>query len=354
MIWYLGSAALSLSLMALAITVKDRGRIAQYKVFAVVSALPLMLLSALRLEVGKDYDAYRRMFAEGWSSATGDYAWHLLNVIIRFFSSDPGWVFIISSGAVVGITFYLIYKYAKYPLFSLFLFITSGPYLYSMNVTRQYVAIVLIAGVYYLFVHSQKAIKVKNKALGLCLMILSGLFHKITIASSLLFYFVLKNKIKIRYWIGAAILLLFAILCRGHLIDIIGQLDLLVAYSDVESFFAPDFSIVWTGVFSLMIAGLYFLRKSTKKEILTALEANTLICLLLLYSLVPLVFGMMFADRIAQPLRYMVVFIIPTLICAIPEVKLRRLVSLGAVLVFLYIFVAMIHDPQYLPYRSII
>lgn len=103
----------------------------------------LFIFSAFRgYEVGTDtynyLDYYERLSSgEDWVRALAEPSWGLINDTAIYFFDDFRAVLIISTLLTLLPLYYVLYKYSKNPMFSLFIYLTSYFYLASLNITRQ-------------------------------------------------------------------------------------------------------------------------------------------------------------------------------------------------------------------------
>ena len=120
--------------------------------FAVFSAIPLIVISAFRYKVGTDFPIYWIMYKQkGLKSGRGvEPGYTFLVRILRCFTSDPQVFFVVTSIIVCGIYFYVMYKESDCFPVSVFLFVATREYFRQMNGIRQYLAVafLLIALVY--------------------------------------------------------------------------------------------------------------------------------------------------------------------------------------------------------------
>lgn len=103
----------------------------------------LFVFSAFRgFEVGTDtynyLDYYEKLSSgEEWVRILAEPSWGVINDIAIYFFNDFRAVLIISALITLLPLSYVLYKYSKNPMFSLFIYLTSYFYLASMNIMRQ-------------------------------------------------------------------------------------------------------------------------------------------------------------------------------------------------------------------------
>ncbi len=121
-----------------------------------VAVIWLGLLGALRGSgIGDDYFMYRMIFRSshsvGWLSVgklSIEPGYSILNKVVGIFSNNFQWVLAVCSFlAILGVA-YFIKKYSKYPIISIWLYITIGMYQMNFTVMRQSIAISLILFAY--------------------------------------------------------------------------------------------------------------------------------------------------------------------------------------------------------------
>lgn len=109
------------------------------------SALPLMLISALRYDVGYDYlptyVGYFELVEKGMVNSQNrlEWLWHLINQVFAVMNADSMWIF-----AVAALLFFMsvyseIFRASPYPALSVFLLTGMGYLFVSFNAVRQMV-----------------------------------------------------------------------------------------------------------------------------------------------------------------------------------------------------------------------
>jgi hypothetical protein len=118
----------------------------QSRILLVAAIVPLFLVSALRVNVGTDYPAYKAAFDSIAAGGTPVFepGFNLLYSAILLFSNNAQWLFAISAL----ITFYFIYKAisrdSANSALSIYLFCNLSFLYYSFNATRQFIAVSII------------------------------------------------------------------------------------------------------------------------------------------------------------------------------------------------------------------
>lgn len=154
MVIYIAGFVLTLILSYISIKNKSNKKI--YILFAVLSAIPLFLISALRYGVGTDY-FYRYVpdfvhLSKGNDVSNLELGFKLFEKFLMIFSKSYNILFITTSALIIFPIFYLIYKKSKYPVVSILLFIIGAFYFESLNLIRQYLAMTIILCSYPLLV----------------------------------------------------------------------------------------------------------------------------------------------------------------------------------------------------------
>ena len=140
----------------------------------ILSAIPPFLVSALRYGVGTDYFItyvprfYRYMADPGLPLDWEPAFWLLFKGLIKV-TTNPQWVFVITSAIIIGLVWYSVFKVSSLPWLGILLFFISRQFFISLNGVRQYVGLAFVLlGITFL-----KEKKYKNcrecKVLDLCL-----------------------------------------------------------------------------------------------------------------------------------------------------------------------------------------
>lgn len=143
MVVYIIALAISVFFASLAAKIRQEEKFKrEYSICAVLSVLPLFIVSAIRFEVGTDwqiYDEYFYAINEG-TNKFREPLFNLLNRIIYLFTDNSQWLFVAVSALCLIFTFLAIYKQSKYIPFSIILYFLSTVYFNSLNQLRQAVA----------------------------------------------------------------------------------------------------------------------------------------------------------------------------------------------------------------------
>lgn len=118
------------------------------KVCAVLSFLPLFLVSAFRYGVGTDFfhtyvPAFDEILLYG-KSPFAEKGFTLLINFIQLFTDNSQWLFIITSFIFVAVLIYCVLKYSEIPCLSIIVVFLSGIYFVSLNNVRQAISAIII------------------------------------------------------------------------------------------------------------------------------------------------------------------------------------------------------------------
>lgn len=158
--------------------------------FITLAFIPLFLVSALRYNVGSDFASYQNWFNinNGVYLKYPDFAFRNLIFIIKMFTNNSQWLFVISSFLILFFVFKAARKNNDEYDMIIFLFVALGFYFSSFNGVRQWIAssIFLCS---YRFILDKKLFKYLLCIIG------ASLFH-VSALVLLPFYFVFNIKIK--------------------------------------------------------------------------------------------------------------------------------------------------------------
>lgn len=152
MIIYISMLLLSLLFCALFNKMKDKK---VCMLFAILSSLMFILVSSIRYDVGTDY-LYRYVydfntFLSGKDVSNLEIGFKLLIKLCILITKSPQLLFIITSTFINGFIFYTIYTKSVNKYISITLFFTGAFFFQSLNMVRQYMAIVLLFSSYKMF-----------------------------------------------------------------------------------------------------------------------------------------------------------------------------------------------------------
>lgn len=163
------------------------------KYFAILSFLPLFLVSALRYDVGTDYfmryvPGFLRM--ESGRSETYEFGFLLLNKVILFFTNEYQWLFVITSLIFCYFIYKTIYEQSKDICLSIILLVITTHFFMSLNVVRQCMSAAI-------FLYAVKYIKEKNLLKYSLFIVVAVLIHNSAFIYFFI-YFIVNRKVSIR------------------------------------------------------------------------------------------------------------------------------------------------------------
>lgn len=148
-------------------------------IFQILAVLPFIIVSAIRYDVGTDYFVrYVPNYMEFVNNRPVPSLEPLFVIIIKlciFVTSNPTILFVITSIIINALVFYTIFKYSKKPVLSVIIYFLGSFYFASMNIVRQYLAMMVLLASYRILLSN------KNKYLYLLMIFISTLFHTMSI-----------------------------------------------------------------------------------------------------------------------------------------------------------------------------
>ena len=173
---------------------KSKNRISKI-IFQILAVLPFIIVSAIRYDVGTDYFVrYVPNYIEFVNNRPVPSLEPLFVIIIKiciFFTSNPTILFVITSIIVNTLVFYTIFKYSKKPVLSVIIYFLGSFYFASMNIVRQYLAMVVLLASYRILLSN------KSKYFYLLMILISTLFHTMSIVF-IITLFLDKKPIKLK------------------------------------------------------------------------------------------------------------------------------------------------------------
>ena len=144
---YVIGTTLSIIFAKLAMNVKPYSALVKsYRMWAVLSFLPLFMISALRYDVGTDYKAIYEEFFYAINSGGAEFkefGFNLLNKITYCIVDDPALMFAVVSLMTLFFMFMAFYQQSVNPSFSIFVFVIGTFYFNTMNQMRQTLAMAI-------------------------------------------------------------------------------------------------------------------------------------------------------------------------------------------------------------------
>lgn len=170
------------------------------KFFAFLAASSLVIVSGLRQNIG-DTSLYVHSYLVGdfsWESIIQqkDKGFNLLQLLLKQISDDPQILIFFTALATNLLIAGVLFKYARLYELSMYLYITTGSFIVSMNGIRQYLAAaVVFAATKYIFEGNWK--------LYMALVLLASIFHQSALVM-IPIYFIVRRKA----WTGLTFTLL--------------------------------------------------------------------------------------------------------------------------------------------------
>lgn len=191
--------------------------ISEYKVKAkrkkfllrVVAVLPLLVISAIRYNVGTDYDKrYVQDYinlSKGIEVTNLEIGFKAIDYMCLLFTKEPFLLFIITSTIILSIIFEVIYKKSINKILSIIIFFFGGYFFGTLNLVRQYVAVALVMLGYQFFTSDNK----KKAYIGFIICaILAFLMHSSSIICFAILFLNRKNLVSVKWVIPVSILVL--------------------------------------------------------------------------------------------------------------------------------------------------
>lgn len=275
MIWYIPMLCISLLFSEL------YKKTSKYKtLFLCSSALPFILISGFRFDVGTDY-MYRytpdfNWMAQGNDPKNIEIGFKLLMRCILFFTNHVQVLFFITSLFTLSIIFYMMFKETKNPTVSILIFFFGGYFFNSMNILRQYMAMSLLIVAFYFM------IKKEIWKWFLCI-ILATLFHStamIFLLSYIPYYFNFDIK---KFVMVVVILFLVGILVKPILLMLIEMTRFEVYLrGEYARYLQGDFQFIQSLLMMLLSIIYIFIYYKNEDKLMNNFKAKGYICLQLL------------------------------------------------------------------------
>ena len=359
MIFYSIVTGLSVWLAALAQNKKESAPLAgkqsslDWRLLAVLSAVPLFLAMAFRYDVGTDYlPIYHEIFQQhkmgGHQTVDWDPAyWLIFRVCSALFSSSVS-VFIVSSLLIIGFLWVSVWKLSPAPWLSILVFVVSRQFFISLNGVRQSTALALIS-VALIFVAQKSFWKYAVCVIAACM------FH----ASVIVFL-----PLYILIWIPLTPAFSLGLLVLGSVLrtPLLWLLRALAAHTKYANYFGSVFDSTLRfhpqtfPLFAFLFIVVCFAvsQKNIRKEepLFRFLFNLNVVSLFLSFNLD--LFPQ--AERISWSLEFPNIIFMPMVLCRI-ENKVTRRVLTGAVLaaytLVMWYRIVMVGDHEVLPYRCV-
>lgn len=168
------------------------------------AALPLILIAAIRYDVGQDYlytyVPYFLRVKSGTVSHQLEPLYHLMNVIVIRLHGNYPWVFAICAIIFMTLVYYRVFTDSPYPLISIFLLVAMTYYFIFLNAMRQMVACSILM-LSYPYARERKFLKFTS------IVVIASLFHSSCVVF-LFAYWLVNLKIRPK-WILAVTVCVF-------------------------------------------------------------------------------------------------------------------------------------------------
>ena len=178
-------------------------------ILLVTAMLPMIFISAIRYNVGTDYqkryvyDYYR--LSKGQNVGNLEIGFKIIDYICLFFTKEPYLLFVVTSLIILSIVFEVIYKKSPNKLLSIIIFFLGGYFFGSLNLVRQYVAMTFIMLGYQFLMNENK----KKAYIGFIICaILAFFMHSSSIICFVILFLTRKNILNIKIVIPLSILIL--------------------------------------------------------------------------------------------------------------------------------------------------
>lgn len=324
-------------------------------VLILLSFMSIFIVSALRVDVGTDYRSYVDWFDNVTEISFGytNFLFNNIIFIIKVFSKNSQWLFVISSLMILGLVFLSVIEQKNEYDMSLYLFIVLGFYFATMNGIRQWLAISL-------FMYSYKFIIKKDFLRYSVCIIIASLFH-ISAITLLPFYFIINFIVndKWKIIISCIFVILFNFINFNYLLE-------KILFVFAPSFYARyissgvNLSLNVGSPLPILLSGgmlayyMLFNNKYKKNMNVELYERHKHLCfIILLFAIINTVNNLF--SRYAAYFIPMIIFILPDFYLIIPG-KWKKIVKISIFIIgiaFIVINTIQKNSNGPLPYTSI-
>ena len=178
-------------------------------ILLVLAVIPMLLVSALRYQVGTDYtkryvENYR-MLQKGIDVEDLEIGFKAIDYVCLFFTKDAYLLFIVTSLIILSIFFEVIYKKSSNSILSVIIFFLGGYFFATLNIIRQYISVAFILLGYQFLMSENK----KKAYIGFVICaILAFFMHSSSIICFIIILLTKKNIMDARWVIPLSILIL--------------------------------------------------------------------------------------------------------------------------------------------------
>ncbi len=332
--------------------INSKRNIRIWHICAAISAMVPFMVSALRYGIGTDYfRTYVPRYYSYYSDPNAPLDWEplfwlLCKILVRI-TSNPQWLFVITSAIIIGCIWYSAYAVSAIPCFSIMLFFISRQFFISMNGVRQYIGISLVCvGIVFL--------SRKKYGLYLLCVFIGTMFHYSTaiFAPLLLMAFVTIDPLESGIIIGA-----FSVFS-----DLFYPVfHKLVMFTPYAKYIGSEFDTAnryssWT-IFELLlvhfIISILIDRHPIRddEKLLRFFYNVNVICVLVSFNLhlIPN------SERISWSLELPSIFLIPEIIARIEDKKKKYIITTLIIIVYSYVMYNRVKggDHQVYPYDCV-
>lgn len=314
---------------------------------ALFAALPMILVAALRYDVGQDYlytyvpyfETVRSGFFENYSRM--EILYHLLNVIVAGLGGDYVWVFAVSAIVFYVAVYMQIFADSPNPTFSIFLMTGMGLVFVFFNAMRQMVGCAIL-------LYSLRYIRQRKLLKFLICVAIAGGFH---ISCAAFFPMYWLSRIRIRpvwaFILTAGVTVLSAFI-TGLMLHIVGMTKYAVYFESVFDTGRTAYVMLLMNLVLLVLESIFY-QKNTKYQIYYNLQLVAL-------------WITIFSGKVVLMLRLLWVFGLPSVISlplameCIENPKNRKLIMSVVCLLYTLYFVITIgvnNSNKVIPYQTI-
>lgn len=151
MIVYWSASLISVVLIWIVTHIKQQNNICYVPLATIIAAFPLLIIAAVRYNVGADYIPYYQYYVDiinGVGQGRFELLYYELNAILAFWGLDPVWLFFACAVLFLIPIYVRILHDSPYPTISVFLLVGMTYYFYFLNGMRQMMAgAILLAGI---------------------------------------------------------------------------------------------------------------------------------------------------------------------------------------------------------------
>lgn len=317
------------------------------KIFVLFSFLPLFLISALRYNVGTDYSLiYTPAFESNFTNLGDDHfeiGFRIIVHIIRIFTSNSQWLFVITSFIFCIYIYSAIYQQSKDRAYSILIMVFSGFYFISMNGIRQCIGIAI-------FIYSIKYMKSRELKKYMFNILIASSIHMVSLIY-IPIYFLYGYEIKIKTQI---LILLGCILCKSTISNIFVFIINKTRYSwyltSVYNTSKFQMGNIILNTLILFFLYLFYNKFTEKSEYNMYTNIQLLLVIMLLFSdIIPLI------DRLVWCFSFLNIIFLPNMINTIKKIYIRLALKFSIIICYIsYTYVVFVINGahQILPYKT--